>query len=388
DTQNGLALKDNGYVYKTTNRGIEWNVCYYNSVGYTSILYSSVNSALVIGYNGKIARTTNYGNTWNEVSSPVSTNLYKGCFVNVSTGFIVGNTKTVLKSTDTGISWNKLDSLPIGFITNPKNIEFINENTGFIIGDKIQNGYYTQIIKTTNCGLNWNLIYDNFNTTSSSHFDKIKFFNEMTGWIYYDNNIKKTTNGGLNWFIYNSPSSSFYIFTLKMINENTGWAGGTVSNRGKLYKTTNAGVSWFEQFNQANYYLKQIPYSIYSLDSNDVWFCGADDIMFHTTTGGVVTSVSPISNLIPEKYLLQQNYPNPFNPSTKINYEIKLAGFVSLKVFDLLGKEVAMLVNEKQSAGSYAVDFNSTEFNLPSGIYFYTLSTGEFKETRKMVLIK
>ncbi len=90
----------------------------------------------------------------------------------------------------------------------------------------------------------------------------------------------------------------------------------------------------------------------------------------------------------PVYFSLSQNYPNPFNPSTKINYEIKLSGFVSLKVFDMLGKEVAQLVNEKQSAGSYAVDFNSTEFNLPSGIYFYTLNAGEFKETKKMVLVK
>jgi len=59
-----------------------------------------------------------------------------------------------------------------------------------------------------------------------------------------------------------------------------------------------------------------------------------------------------------------------------------------IRYFDLLGKEVAQLVNEKQNAGSYVVDFNSSEFNLPSGIYFYTLNAGEFKETRKMVLIK
>jgi hypothetical protein len=87
-------------------------------------------------------------------------------------------------------------------------------------------------------------------------------------------------------------------------------------------------------------------------------------------------------------YSLSQNYPNPFNPSTRINYELRNTNYVSLKVFNSTGKEVATLINEKQNAGSYAVDFNSTEFNLPSGIYFYTLNAGEFKETRKMILIK
>ncbi|MBX7046216.1 MAG: T9SS type A sorting domain-containing protein [Ignavibacteria bacterium] len=87
-------------------------------------------------------------------------------------------------------------------------------------------------------------------------------------------------------------------------------------------------------------------------------------------------------------YRLLQNYPNPFNPGTVIRYQLSVAGNVSLKIFDLLGKEVASLVNEKQSAGSYAVDFNSAEYNLSSGIYFYTLNAGEFKETKKMVLVK
>ncbi len=94
------------------------------------------------------------------------------------------------------------------------------------------------------------------------------------------------------------------------------------------------------------------------------------------------------SNVVPDNFSLSQNYPNPFNPSTRINYELRNTNYVTLKVFDLLGKEVASLVNEKQNAGSYAVDFNSSEFNLPSGIYFYTLNAGEFKETKKMVLVK
>ncbi len=113
--------------------------------------------------------------------------------------------------------------------------------------------------------------------------------------------------------------------------------------------------------------------------------CVIDGIMYgDTNTVGIVN----YTGQIPDKYSLSQNYPNPFNPSTIINYQLTINSFVTLKIFDLLGKEVAALVNEKQNAGSYAVDFNSSDFNLPSGIYFYTLNAGEFKETRKMVLIK
>ncbi|MBK9403722.1 MAG: T9SS type A sorting domain-containing protein [Ignavibacteria bacterium] len=89
---------------------------------------------------------------------------------------------------------------------------------------------------------------------------------------------------------------------------------------------------------------------------------------------------------LPDKYFLAQNYPNPFNPSTLIKYEIKNDAMVTLKVYNILGKEVASLVNEIKRAGRYEIEFNGS--NLSSGIYYYRLDAGEFSETRKMLLIK
>ncbi len=89
---------------------------------------------------------------------------------------------------------------------------------------------------------------------------------------------------------------------------------------------------------------------------------------------------------LPEYYYLSQNYPNPFNPTTIINYELPISGFVSLKVFDILGREIAVLVNEERSPGIYQVELSSE--NLSSGIYFYTLNSGAFSKTRKMTVIK
>jgi len=88
----------------------------------------------------------------------------------------------------------------------------------------------------------------------------------------------------------------------------------------------------------------------------------------------------------PSQYSLEQNYPNPFNPITTISYSIKEKGLVTLKVFDILGKEVATLTNEEQIAGSYKLDFNASA--LASGIYFYSLKAGDFVSTRKMILLK
>jgi len=89
---------------------------------------------------------------------------------------------------------------------------------------------------------------------------------------------------------------------------------------------------------------------------------------------------------IPERYTLSQNYPNPFNPTTKINFDLKSSAFAMLRVYDITGREVRILVNEKLSAGSYSYDFNASE--LPSGVYFYQLQAEGFMETKKMILLK
>ena len=85
-------------------------------------------------------------------------------------------------------------------------------------------------------------------------------------------------------------------------------------------------------------------------------------------------------------FYLSQNYPNPFNPATAIKYSIPVIGFVTLRVFNIIGEEMAILVNEEKSAGNYKVEINSA--NLPSGVYFYRLQAGDFIQTKKMVLMK
>ena len=101
---------------------------------------------------------------------------------------------------------------------------------------------------------------------------------------------------------------------------------------------------------------------------------------------GISTSVEQSGKDIPNAFALCQNYPNPFNPSTNFEFRIAEFGFVSVKVFDLLGHEVATLVNEMKHAGSYTVKWDASL--LSSGVYFYTLRTGQFRETKRMILMK
>ena len=89
---------------------------------------------------------------------------------------------------------------------------------------------------------------------------------------------------------------------------------------------------------------------------------------------------------IPEVYALSQNYPNPFNPSTVINFSIPESGLVTLKIYNVLGQEVVELVNDVKSAGSYEVTFDAS--NLTSGMYVYTITSGNYSATKKMMLLK
>ena len=100
-----------------------------------------------------------------------------------------------------------------------------------------------------------------------------------------------------------------------------------------------------------------------------------------------ITAVELTNNKnLPSSYQLYQNYPNPFNPVTKIKYDIPKSGFVTIKVFNLLGQEVALLVNQEQRAGKYSIEFNAAGF--VSGIYFYRIQAGNYSLTKKMILLK
>jgi hypothetical protein len=156
---------------------------------------------------------------------------------------------------------------------------------------------------------------------------------------------------------------------------------------------------YFEHAESARY-IKDIGPSYHFLQMGGPYYywdtlqgCVINGIVYGDTS---LTGINKISNEVPETFSLSQNYPNPFNPTTKIKFSIPnitppliqggQGGLTTLTIFDILGREVATLVNEKLSPGTYEVEFDGS--NYSSGVYFYKLITTEFSETRKMVLIK
>jgi hypothetical protein len=116
-----------------------------------------------------------------------------------------------------------------------------------------------------------------------------------------------------------------------------------------------------------------------SLIYSKLWF---DEIKIFNPNISIVAE----NQLLPTAYELKQNYPNPFNPSTLIQFHLPVRSFVSLKVYDILGREVALLLNETKEAGNHELKFSSD--NLPSGLYVYRLDAENFSSVRKMMLVK
>jgi exonuclease III len=164
-----------------------------------------------------------------------------------------------------------------------------------------------------------------------------------------------------------------------------------LSDQGGIDYVTNS----FKIFgNDGNHFYTAVNYGTNAWFLNDTSIGGAlysasdhlpvyADFNFSVSTDGVQSNQS-----LPTTFELMQNYPNPFNPSTVIGYQLPIAGYVSLKVFDLLGREISSLVNKYQEAGKYNSQFSISHSQLQSGIYFYQLKVGNFAQTKKMILIK
>ncbi len=170
------------------------------------------------------------------------------------------------------------------------------------------------------------------------------------------------------------------------------WGGGNVVGVGAL---EFPAASSYTSFSVPIYYTSSTVTAdsclIYITIANDTAGTAHIGSVFYIddlSLSGNATSVKDAANI--KTFKLNQNYPNPFNPSTKISWQSPVAGWQSLKVYDILGNEVATLVNEYRPAGNYQVDFNSSidGRNLSSGVYFYQLRVGSFIQTRKMILTK
>ncbi len=367
-------------IFRTNDAGATWTLSANTTYQSFYTQFLNENTGFTYGVY-KIQSTTNCGNSWDVLT--LDTSLRAVYFADESTWYTSTVNNAIKKTTDKGLTWQYLNVLlPTAYAY--RTIHFLNTTTGFIAGDDGGGVNALGLIrKTTNGGINWIT-----RTTLTGVVPRsFTFVNDVTGYLSANYKIYKTTDAGDTWQAYVTPNNRDIYYSINFPTPSTGFAAGGNDFTGNttVIKTTNAGQNWFEIINNNTMHF----YDVCFTSATVGYLCGSIGInngcVFKTTTGGL-TYITQTSTNIPKLFSLSQNYPNPFNPSTKINYELPITNNVSLKVYDALGNEIETLVNEKQNAGSYSVDFNAA--SLPSGIYFYKLVTEKFSETKKMILVK
>jgi len=372
-----------------------------------------------VGDNSTILKTTNGGFNWINVPNPTSGKpLHMVSVIDSNHLYVVGSFSTILKSTNGGINWTVIMNWPVGLGNTYEGVYFLNKDTGWACGQGESNfgqvlftkdgfqsfdssytlgAYHSDIYfkdiysgilvgqngepyYTTNSGKNWYLSNLQLNGIIS-FFYRVTFINNYTGWIPGgEGRIFKTTDFGFNWdsisYISLPPQQTLYC--IKFINNNTGWCGGT---NGIFYKSTNGGIFWQSENSLDQRFIRDI----FMYDSLTGWCVGGLGKILHTTTGGT-TSIANKNEFTEKNYGLEQNYPNPFNLITNIKFQIANSGNVKIIVTDLLGREINTLMNEYKQTGNYEIKFDASE--LVSGIYYYTLIKDEFKESKRMILLK
>ena len=352
-----------GIFLKTTNGGVDWtavgtlpdSIYYLAGLSFLDSLTGYIVSTSGTQNNGKIFKTTDGGMSWHQQTFDDGINFWDIEFINhikgIAVGYIVppvGDLQGIVYWTENGgEEWHLLD---FPEIDNFNHLSFNSLNTAYITG--ISQITESIVYKSNNGGQSWeltsgnlvgNYFYDGIDFVQNSDEGILygsAFISDSAGFIPF---ISKSIDGGYNWYkpIELDSLLDYLVIGSDLLDEEIWYVCGGKFSNSIVLKTTNGGVSFIEE--------EEIEET-------------------HTT------------------YTLTQNYPNPFNPSTTIHYSIPKLSFITLKVYDVLGNEIANLVSEEKRIGNYEIKFNASK--LPSGIYFYRLQAGSFVETKKMVLIK
>ncbi len=351
-----LFASTNGSLLKSTDQGATWNSVNVGGIGVVSVASdgSRLFAGLVLSMSGSTLLYSNDdGQTW------INTNITQSQIsnfgiVNHNLMFAYTNFQKTYKSTDRGESWTEMTGLPF---TVAKPI-FVSSS-----GRIFMNNHYSD-----DNGESWTQMTlgasNNFSESGSS------LWVARSG-LYVSN------DNGINW----QKKSNLYSYSV-LVQGNfilKGTYGFSYStDNGENFTEYNAGI------NNVDNVLSMVidgEYIIIGLDGPGIFRIKASDL-------GIATSVEePV--MTAADFQLHQNYPNPFNPSTVISYQLPESGLVSLKIYDVIGNEVADLINnELRDAGTHSHSFSSANYSFPSGVYFYRLQVNGVSQVRKMTLLK
>ena len=402
---------------------------------------------IAVGDSGKIVRSTDAGANWSIVSSGTNATLRKisGISGTLAPVWIVGDSGIILFSSNTGLNWVRQTS---GTTRNLRSVRFADSLTGFIAGDSI-------ILKTTNGGNNWvppppppSLVKFNDISVAPGNIydvivvgDNLKCYVSFTGgntWaavLFFPNpgprNINAVNHKDAShaWIVgdsglvyYTDMFGSYFTAQHSNVTQKlndilflTSDSGIAVGNNGTVLLTSDHGSNWYNDTSTTDRTTKNLN-GLARVNSNTVMGVGDSGLVSYGSTAPLM-GIENENEGLPKEFALYQNYPNPFNPSTRIKFTLPspssvdakgrvgsprsadlggagVGSYVSLKVYDILGREVATLVNEDLKPGSYEVTWDARQTNggqasgMASGLYLYRLTAGTFSETKKLVLLR
>ena len=366
-----FAYVNGSGIWKSLDNGINWirsnNGLPYNVLSFRGDIISNDGQNIYCVISGNIYKSSDEGNNWFLYNNGIGSN--PNYITSNNSKVYAGCSQGLYLSLNSGGNWSLLGLSEL----NVRAIDFY--------GNYIYAGTDNGVFQSSDDGLNWEEINTGLQDTS------VRFLKVVGDYLYASNSstnsgggvYKRSLTGG-NWilltngFIFTSIRNFCSINNYPIIIDRSSGA--------KMLISTNQGESWTNVNNQGI----TAPY-IFTLQT-------LGNFVYLGTYGGSVCrrpisqviGINQISTKIPESIYLSQNYPNPFNPTTNIEFSLPENSFVKLKVFDITGKEVAELVNENLTPGSFRYEFNAK--NLPSGLYFYKLETEKFSETKKMIILK
>lgn len=351
-------------IYHSSNNGLNWT---HKSFQYEDIsdFLSNENRIFAATLNDGLYYSSNNGMNW--IHSNLSANeVY---FIDKYGNELYAGTESsgLFRSTNNGNNWQRI--VPI-----LNTVRALSVHNGIMfISVENQNPGYIGVKFSTNMGRSWlNSVFGGQRVLTLLSSNNVLFAGTESGGIF------KTTDNGLSWISLEIGSTDVNC----ILDINNYLICGT--GRG-VYYSSNSGNSWIYLNNGLD---SQRVYSL--MVSGNYLYAGTEANAVWRLDVSQIIGINPVNTEIPKSFKLHQNFPNPFNPETKISFDIPAsssgAGNVVLLIYDSKGKLIQKVVDQRMSPGTYSVSFDGS--NFASGVYFYSLVSGDFKDSKKMILIK
>lgn len=360
---NNIYAGTKSRVYRSDDNGLNWIRTSFNVQDIYSL--AAYGSTILVSTNTGVYKSDNYGSNW--IQSGLSDRKVLSLLVRGYEIFAGTDSHGLYRSTNNGSNW-------VNYNLSNCTVPVLATSGGRVFAGTAQDTIYY-----SDNGTDWTMVFYFIWSISSMAVSNNRVFIGSSYPVPWTPSIYRSLNNGITWDQM-FPSANPPIYCLAASGDNL-----IVGKYGGVYLSTNNGGSF--GFVAKNQGFNTVPPIEALLIANDYVFAGTlGQAVWRRSMNEIIIGINNISFAIPEDFNLNQNYPNPFNPMTIIRYDVRTSSNIALKIFDITGREVETLLNEKQSPGTYEVTFDASL--LPSGVYFYTLEAEKFSDTKKMVLLK